>query len=153
MRRPPQRLTPGFARRGGVAAGCHAGLDPVVVDPAVHPQSFEDRAEFGDRLVGAGDDLAGDWRTFGGVAVCGEFPGQVEAVLDRGVGAMAVLQRMPVGCIAHDEDAVLLQVGGEAVVHRSAVGGDPLDFPVRHPDQLAGDLGWPLRRQRRGRAR
>ena len=42
--------------------------------------------------------------------------------------------------VAHDEDAVLLHVGGEAVVHRPGVGRDEVDFEVRDTDQLAGDL-------------
>ena len=96
-----QGLALGFACRGRVAAGGHRGLDPVAVNAAVHAEGLKNRAEFGDRLVGTGDDLAGDGGAFGGVAVeefgrglaledGGQFPGEVEGVLDRGVGAEAV---------------------------------------------------------------
>ena len=147
-----QRLTLGLGRRGGVTAGGHVALDLLVVDAAVHPQRLEDRAEFADRLVGAGDDLAGDGRAFGAVAVQkfrgglalddgGEFPGEVEPVLDRGVGAKPVRRRVPVRRVAHDEGAARLHVGGEAVVHRPGVGAQKLDLQVRIADQLARDLG------------
>ena len=79
-----------------VAAGIHVMLDFGVVHAAIHAECFKDWTKFGDGLVGACNDLFGDWNPlFGkcfeqvGAGLAFEhqcqFPCQIERILDRRV--------------------------------------------------------------------
>jgi hypothetical protein len=119
---------------------------------SVSPERLEDRAELADRLIGAGDDLLGDRRAFLAVGVqqggaClslenrGQLPCNVEAVLDRGIGAKTVRWRMPVSCVAHDEDTARLHVRGVHVVDGPGRYRGNLRLQRLVADQVAHHLG------------
>ena len=134
-----------------VAAGIHVLLHLHRIDGIEQAERLEDRAEFLDRLVGAGDDLLGDRRALGLIAVEqlrsgralqheGQLPGEVEGVLDRGVGAEPVRRRMAVGGVAHAEDAAVRH--GRRVHVVDGPGRDRLDghLEIGIADEIAHDL-------------
>ncbi|MCY1231323.1 hypothetical protein D9M72_437680 [compost metagenome] len=140
-----------FRCRRIAAAPIHVLLHLHRIDGIEQAERLEDRAELFNRLVGAADDLLGDRRSLRCVGIKqlfarlalqhkGEFPGKVEGILDRGVGAEPVRWRMAVRGIAHAEDASVRHRRRIHVVDRP--GRDLLDRDVQilHADQVAHHL-------------
>ena len=150
--RRPQRRALLFRRIASVAALVHVLLHDQRIDRAQHSQSLEYRGKLADRLIGAGDDLFGNWspldrirlqQTWPRVALDRQrqFPRQIERVLNRGIRPQSMRRRMTVRRVADDEHPGRLHVGGVHIVDGPGVGADQFDLERRITDQLPGQRG------------